>query len=131
MGLYLLVSLNLFKRHSNEAFSSLRIEDWKHFLRLRIDAEGHLTIIPIGLRSVPRQWVSRQAGGSGPELVPAEGYALQPILLEEPIVVGPGCASGTMCLPGRIEPVGNANGPWMNTGSTSHHLRVIGLWEGT
>ena len=43
MGVYLLISLNVFKRHSDEAFAALRIEDWKEFLRLRIDAAGNLT----------------------------------------------------------------------------------------
>jgi hypothetical protein len=70
MGVYLLVSLNLFGRHSNEAFSSLRIEDWKQFLRLRIDDKGGLTIYPIGL-----------------ERVPANGAALTPILIEDPVAV--------------------------------------------
>ena len=35
-GLYLLVSLNVFGRHSEEAFSALRIQDYKNFLRLHI-----------------------------------------------------------------------------------------------
>src|SRR5262249_10109370 len=52
MGLYLLVSLNLFGRHWNEAFSSLAIPDWKHFLRLHIAPNGDLTIYPIGLERV-------------------------------------------------------------------------------
>jgi hypothetical protein len=46
MGVYLLVSLNVFNRHSNEAFSSLRIEGWKSFLRFHIDSKGTLTIYP-------------------------------------------------------------------------------------
>ena len=37
VGLYLLISVNVFGRHSEEAFSGLRIEDYKHFLRLHID----------------------------------------------------------------------------------------------
>src|SRR5439155_3306588 len=40
MGLYLLISLNRWERHSNEAFSSLAIPDWKSFLRLHIDQNG-------------------------------------------------------------------------------------------
>ena len=38
VGVYLLISVNVFGRHSEEAFSGLRIEDFKHFLRLHIDA---------------------------------------------------------------------------------------------
>jgi hypothetical protein len=50
VGLYLLVSLNVFGRHSEEAFSSLRIEDYKHFLRLHVAQDGTLTIYPIAHR---------------------------------------------------------------------------------
>ena len=52
-GAYLLVCLNLLGRHPNEGFSSMRIENFKSFLRLRIDKDGGLSIFPIGLRSVP------------------------------------------------------------------------------
>jgi len=65
MGVYLLVSLNVFGRHSNEAFASVRIEDWKHFLRLHIDEAGALTIYPIGIRRVERKGVM----GTDPELI--------------------------------------------------------------
>lgn len=54
MGGYLLASLNGFGKHSNEAFSSLRIEGFKNFLRLRIARDGTLTVFPIGLTDVPR-----------------------------------------------------------------------------
>jgi hypothetical protein len=56
MGLYLLVSVQVFGRHSNEAFSSLRIMDYKQWLRLRISADGALSIYCIGLDRVPRRW---------------------------------------------------------------------------
>lgn len=59
MGLYLYVSLNIFRRHSTEAFSSLRIKDWKNFLRLHIAADGKLTIYAIGLRKVGRTQLKR------------------------------------------------------------------------
>lgn len=91
MGLYLLISLNYFGRHSTEAFSSLAIQDWKHFLRLHIDAKGDLTIYPIGIRRVPRAWKAR-TGTTGPELVPdrqADLDATEPELIEPPIVLRP------------------------------------------
>jgi hypothetical protein len=40
MGIYLLISLNFFGRHSDEAFSALALPDWKNFLRFRIDFQG-------------------------------------------------------------------------------------------
>jgi hypothetical protein len=87
MGLYLLISLNIFGRHTNEAFSSLAIPDWKNFLRLHIDQQGDLTIYPIGLRRVPRRWRPRGEGMTGPELMCDDPRATGPELIEPPIVV--------------------------------------------
>jgi hypothetical protein len=52
-GLYLYISVNVFKRHSNEAFSSLRIQDYKSFVRMRLTAST-LTLYPLGLQKTPR-----------------------------------------------------------------------------
>jgi hypothetical protein len=55
MGLYLFVSLHFFGRHDNEAFSALKIEDYKNFLRLHI-TKDNLTIYPIKIEKVGREW---------------------------------------------------------------------------
>jgi hypothetical protein len=49
-----LVSLNGFGVHRNEAFSSLRIADYKGFLRLKIDPQGNVTVYPIVVEHVPQ-----------------------------------------------------------------------------
>lgn len=88
MGLYLLVSLNVFGRHSNEAFSSLKIEDFKHFIRLHIDGGGRLRIFPVGLTRVPRAW--KPVPGAGPEdaqLEPDDPQATPPASIEPAIPV--------------------------------------------
>jgi len=54
MGGYLLFCLNRFGRHWNEAFPPLRVQNFKNFVRLRIAADGELTVFPIGLADVPR-----------------------------------------------------------------------------
>jgi hypothetical protein len=90
-GLYLLVSLNVFGRHSEEAFSSLRIQDYKNFLRLHVAPDGTLTIYPIKLPRVPRRWRASNpepARHSPSRLVPDE--PLDPALIESPIVLRPG-----------------------------------------
>jgi hypothetical protein len=56
IGIYLLVSVNVFGRHNNEAFSSLRVQDYKQWLRMRIDATGVLTVWSLALDRVPRSW---------------------------------------------------------------------------
>ncbi len=63
LGVYLFVSIRLFGRHANEAFSSLRIQDFKQWLRLRIDAAGVLTIHAIAIDKVPRRWQPAQRDG--------------------------------------------------------------------
>ena len=63
LGVYLFVSIRVFGRHGNEAFSSLRIQDFKQWLRLRIDVAGNLTIYAIAIDRVPRRWrAARRAG---------------------------------------------------------------------
>jgi len=86
MGIYLLISINVFGRHSNEAFSSLAIEDWKNFLRMKIDPQGNLTLYPVGIRRVPRKWKARD-GGVGPEIVSADPRATGPELIESPVLI--------------------------------------------
>jgi len=88
MGAYLLLSLNVFGRHGNEAFSSLSVEDWKNFIRLHINEQGDLTIYPVGIRRVPRKWKQR-AGNHGPELEPdpQDRRATDAELIEPPIVM--------------------------------------------
>jgi hypothetical protein len=56
IGLYLLISINVFGRHNNESFSALRIQDCKQWLRLCIDEAGVLTIRALAIDRVPRRW---------------------------------------------------------------------------
>jgi len=86
MGVYLLISLNVFGRHSEEAFSSLKVQDHKHFLRLRIGRDGALTIYPVSIDRVPRRWRDRAAGDHTPSfVVPDEPFT--PALIEPPVVI--------------------------------------------
>lgn len=63
MGMYLFISINLHKLpfikapllHSNEAFSSLKIQDYKGFLRFKI-TEEKLEAFFIGIDKVPTKW---------------------------------------------------------------------------
>ena len=82
-GFYLLGSLNVWKRHGNEAFSSLKIQDYKNFLRLHVTERG-VTFYPIGLARVPQAWKRANDAQRGDALlVPAEG-PLEPHLIEAP-----------------------------------------------
>lgn len=88
MGLYLLISLNVFGRHGDEAFAALNIEDFKNFLRLHIARDGTLTIYPVKVERVPRRWRERAAADATPSrVVPDE--PLRAELIEPPIVIPP------------------------------------------
>ena len=88
MGLYLLLSLNVFGAHPNEAFSSLAIPDWKNFIRLHIDKEGHLRLYPVGLRRVPRSWKPGETARDSAWVAdPKDRRATPPALIEPPIVL--------------------------------------------
>ena len=126
MGLYLLVSLNLFGRHWNEAFSALAIPDWKHFLRLHIAENGDLTIYPIGIQRVPRRW---GPGNAGPELVPHPSESVYPVLLEAPITLhAPVGVPGVLSIlaPQRSEEVGELIGVKLRGRDHSHQLEQTG-----
>ena len=95
MGLYLLIA-NLIGRvttaggiHTNELFSSMRIEDYKSFLRLHINKDGKLTIYPIGVDKVCKRWefkYKKEAPGNS-WFEPKDGYKPKPKLLEKPIEI--------------------------------------------
>lgn len=57
MGAYLYISLNWCGHHHNESFSALKIQDYKNFVRFKIDGVGgKLTIYPIGVKEVIKDW---------------------------------------------------------------------------
>jgi hypothetical protein len=89
-GLYLLISLNVFGRHFNEAFSTIAVEDWKSFLKLKIDRNGDLTIYAIGIRRVPRRWRRNESAAAGASTFPdreRDQSATEPSLIEPPIIL--------------------------------------------
>lgn len=94
LGLYLLVSLNVFSRHADHAFSSLRLKGWKSFVRLKLASDGSLSIYPIGLRRVPR--TRGEAFRAEPEILSGDRGLislfpdrLKPELIEAPVRITP------------------------------------------
>ncbi len=86
MGVYLFISLNDFKRHYNEAFSSFMCPHWKNFVRMRIDPQGTLTIFPVGVRRVATKWRNVNTA-KRLEIIPEDGSGSGPELIEPPIIV--------------------------------------------
>jgi hypothetical protein len=58
-GIYLFLALTILGAHLTQASSSLRIQDYKHFLRLHIRRDGVLEIFPIAIGRVPRRREAR------------------------------------------------------------------------
>ena len=89
LALYLVALHRRAPKHANEVFSCQSIADWKNFLRLRIDERG-LTIYPIGVERVPRDWTLAPDGGpTDPWLAPAD-RPLTAELIDGPIFVPAG-----------------------------------------
>lgn len=90
MGTYLFVSLNLFGVHHNEAFSAIKIADYKNFLRFKInETTGDLTIFPVGVERVVKKhdWVPGDTKNGEPALIPNSlSLENKAFLIEEPIV---------------------------------------------
>jgi hypothetical protein len=80
MGLYLWLSLNFFHEHFTQAFSSLRIEDWKGFLRMQICPDRRLKVHYVGIRRVPRKWKRKDEHAPGPVWVPDDPKSSAPTL---------------------------------------------------
>jgi len=71
--------------HGNEAYAPLHHMDYKNFLRLHVGADGVLTIYPIGVDRVGRDWeLCPDAPAGAPWFRPA-GAPPVPHLIEAPI----------------------------------------------
>jgi len=87
-GLYLYASSRWWNLNHNDAFSSMRRDSHRGFLRLRIKGD-EVTIYPIGLDRVPTrsEWRvnAEKTGSPPPAYVPATPLA--PCLIEGPITI--------------------------------------------
>ncbi len=86
-GLYLYLA-HLVGRHANDVFSCQGIADYKHVLRLHIDREGALTIYPLGIDEVPRDWTYQPGADGTPWFLPdGESIEERTRLVEPPVQV--------------------------------------------
>lgn len=86
-GVYLIVAHVVLGEHANEAFSAQRIPDYKSFVRLHIDEEGTLTVFPVGVTRVPREWRLRVEASSGEPWFDAVDTPIAPHLIESPLSI--------------------------------------------
>ncbi|KAJ7958130.1 Calcineurin-like metallo-phosphoesterase superfamily protein [Quillaja saponaria] len=55
-GSYLYICINWFHMHFDEAFSSLRIANYKSFTRFHINSDGDLEVFTLAVDKVPKEW---------------------------------------------------------------------------
>jgi len=90
MAAYLFTAIWVVKTHGNMAYSAVAIEDYKNFLRLKIDKDGKLTIYPIGLEKVCKKWTWVEDGKKR-LYMPDEEIRMK--LIEKPIEIVKGFVS--------------------------------------
>src|SRR5262249_5637867 len=87
-GLYLYASSRWWNQNHNDAYSAMRLDSYRNFLRMRI-RDDEVTIYPVGLDRVPRrrEWRANTTGRGSPPPVYVPVSPLAPRLIEGPIVV--------------------------------------------
>ena len=89
MGLYWTLTSFFLNMHCGDAFGALGIRDYKHFLRMKFEA-NRLTIYPIAIDKVPgrKGWHAALAEERGTQnALLAPNRPLDPHLIENPIVI--------------------------------------------
>lgn len=76
-GAYLWLALNVFGLQWTNAFSALRIKDYKNFLRLRINQDGSLTVFPMKIDKVGRSKDSQKLAQSTRAELTEKPYNIQ------------------------------------------------------
>ena len=78
---------NCFGLHQTEGYGAQHHQDLKHFIRLHIEADGALTIYPIGVDRVGRKWtLCPDAPAHAPWFTPHDSEP-EPHLIEKPIMI--------------------------------------------
>jgi hypothetical protein len=87
-GLYLYISSRWLNLNHNDAFSSMRRDSHRHFVRIRI-RENEITLYPICLDRVPKRedWRRNAANQGSPPPAFSPNQALQPRLIEPAITI--------------------------------------------
>jgi hypothetical protein len=92
-GLYLLAVSYYVGGHANDAFSAMRLDSYRHFLRIKIEGD-QLTVFPIGIDKSPKRsdWKKNERFVKGdqdtPVFVPTRDLGQH--LIERPVVVDTG-----------------------------------------
>jgi hypothetical protein len=70
--------------HTNDVYSSMAIQDYKHFLRFHVKDDGSIEIFAIGVDNVPREWTLDPARGCTAPFFEPKGTKLEPRVVDGP-----------------------------------------------
>lgn len=93
-GIYLMVVSYFWGDHANGAFGAMRLDSYRHFIRLKIEGEK-LTIYPIGIDKSPRRkdWTinsdykDEDVDQNTPFILPKSDHVLRPRLIEPEVEI--------------------------------------------
>lgn len=88
MALYLALTNRFLHLHQNEVFVTQAIADYKNFVRMHLDKRGHLTIYPVGVRTVTKTWRFNDRAQNGQPWFDPVGGDVEAHLIEDPIEIG-------------------------------------------
>ena len=69
-------------------FVTQAIADYKNFVRMHLDKRGHLTIYPVGVRTVTKMWRFNDRAQNGQPWFDPVGGDVEAHLIEDPIEIG-------------------------------------------
>lgn len=81
-GLYIWLASVFTGGHTNEVYSSMAMEGYKHFLRFHA-GPGGVEVYAVGLDDVPRKWKFNTARTCGEPFFEPDGAAINPQLIEK------------------------------------------------
>jgi hypothetical protein len=70
--------------HTNDVYSSMAIQDYKHFLRFHVKDDGSIEIFAIGIDNVPREWTLDPERGCTAPFFEPKGTKLEPRVVDGP-----------------------------------------------
>lgn len=93
-GIYLMVVSYLWGDHANGAFGAMRLDSYRHFIRLKIEGD-RLTIYPIGIDESPRRkdWIinpdykHEDVDQDTPFITPKSNQLIRPRLIEAEVEI--------------------------------------------
>jgi hypothetical protein len=105
-GWSLLIACRKLDMNHNDAFSAMRLDSHRHFLRIRIDGET-VTVFPIKLDKVPGRKGWRFNPKNERDRCPSvfsPAVDMRPVLIEKPIEIRQSTATTQVKIPGELPP---------------------------